>query len=192
MTPVNSRPPELALPVASLAALRRELAAAVGGDAAARALQSAGGAAGDAFSRALVHGLGSSPAAADPESAAREMIAALDQATFWRRFGELFVSRGWGHLTMAQLHPGVGALDSTDWVEADAGASRPSCFFTTGLLANLLGRVADDDVAVLEVECRSRGDARCRFLFGSPVALEDVYRQMSAGQELADSLDALV
>jgi predicted hydrocarbon binding protein len=192
MTPVNSRPQELALPVASLAALRRELAAAVGGDAAARALQSAGNAAGEAFYRALVHGFGA--AAADPEGAAHDRLAAIDQIAFWRRFGELFASRGWGHLTMSQVHSGVGALDAGDWVEADpeAGANRPSCFFTTGLLANLLGRIAGEDVAVLEAECRSHGDARCRFLFGSPVALEEVFRQLSAGQALEASLGALV
>src|SRR5690606_32729157 len=118
MTPVNSRPPELALPVASLAALRRELAAAAGGDAAARALQSAGNAAGEAFFRALAHGL-AVPGDEDAEAAARNALAALDQATFWRRFSELFANRGWGHLGMVPVHPGVGALDSTDWVEVD-------------------------------------------------------------------------
>lgn len=194
MTRVNSRPQELALPVASLAALRRELAAAVGGDAAARALQSAGDAAGEAFSRALVHGFGTTAGAPDPETAAHERLAAIDQHAFWRRFGELFASRGWGHLTMSQVHPGVGALDAGDWVEADpdAGANRPSCFFTTGLLANVLGRVAGEDVSVLEAECRSQGGARCRFLFGSPVALEEVFRQLSAGHELEASLGSLV
>jgi hypothetical protein len=193
MTPVNSRPSELALPVASLAAIRRELAIAVGGDTAARALQSAGNAAGAAFFRALAHGFGSGSPAEDPEETARQQLAAVDQAAFWRRFGELFGSRGWGHLAMLAVHPGVSALDATDWVEADpdAGATRPSCFFTTGLLANVLGRVAGEDVAVLEVECRSRGDARCRFLFGGPAALDALFGQLAAGRELEDSLAAL-
>lgn len=193
MTPVNSRPSELALPVASLAAIRRELATAVGGDTAARALQSAGNAAGDAFFRALAHGFGTPADADDPERAAREQLAGVDQAAFWRRFGELFGSRGWGHLAMQPVHPGVGALDAGDWVEADpdAGAGRPSCFFTTGLLANLLGRVAGEDVAVLEVECRSRGDGRCRFLFGGAHALEELFEQLRAGRALDDSLATL-
>jgi predicted hydrocarbon binding protein len=194
MSPVNSRPPELALPVASLAALRRELAAAVGGDVAARALQSAGDAAGGAFYRALVHGIGSLGGAADAETAAHDRLAELDQSVFWRRFSELFASRGWGHLAMSPVHPGVGVLDATDWVEADpdSGATRPSCFFTTGLLASVLGRIAGEEIAVLEAECRSRGDARCRFLFGSTAALDEVYRQLGEGQPLADSLAALV
>ncbi len=49
MMQTNARPQELALPVASLAALRRALAEAVGDDAAAVAFQQAGVAAGDAF-----------------------------------------------------------------------------------------------------------------------------------------------
>lgn len=194
MSPVNSRPPELALPVASLAAIRRELADSVGGDTAARALQSAGNAAGDAFYRALVHGFGSIAAAPDAETAAHDRLTELDQSVFWRRFAELFASRGWGHLTMSPVHPGIGALDTSDWVEADpeAAASRPSCFFTTGLLASVLGRIAGDDIAVLEAECRSHGDAHCRFLFGSAAALDEVYRQLSAGQPLDGSLATLV
>jgi hypothetical protein len=51
------------------------------------------------------------------------------------------------------------------------------------VLANLLGQVADADVAVLEVECRSRGDAHCRFLYGSPDALDAVYSRVAAGEE---------
>jgi predicted hydrocarbon binding protein len=194
MSPVNSRPPELALPVVALAAIRRELALSVGGDAAARALQTAGDAAGDAFYRALVHGFGSLGGETDPETAAHDRLAELDQTVFWRRFAELFSTRGWGHITMAPIHPGVAALDAADWVEADpeAGATRPSCFFTTGLLARVLGHVAGDQVAVLEAECRSCGDARCRFLFGSADALDEVFRQLSEGQPLDASLAALV
>jgi predicted hydrocarbon binding protein len=193
MTPVHSRPAELALPVASLAALRRELAATAGGDAAAKALQSAGNAAGDSFFRSLAHGAAAS-VSDDAATAARESLARLDQVTFWRRFVELFASRGWGHLAMTPMHPGVGALDAADWVEADpdAGGARPACFFTTGLLANLLGRVAGEDVAVLEVECRSRGDERCRFLFGGPIALDELFQHIRSGRGVDESLEQLV
>ena len=194
MTPVNSRPSELALPVAALAAIRKELAAAVGGDTAARALRSAGNAAGDAFFRSLAHGFGNTAGTDDPERAAREQLSAVDQAAFWRRFGELFAQRGWGHLSLSPVHPGVAALDAADWVEADpeAAASRPGCFFTTGLLASVLGHVAGDDVAVLEVECRSHGDARCRFVFGAPATLDSLFRALQDGRGLEDSLAAMV
>jgi hypothetical protein len=182
----SNRPAELALPVASLTALRRTLAASVGADDAARALQSAGVAAGDALFRVLAQGPG--PSTGEPLSPAD-----WTEGAFWRRFTELFERRGWGRLTNRVMHPGVSALDSTDWVEVDpdAGARRPSCHFTSGMIANLLGRVSGEDVAVLEVECRSRGDERCRFLYGSPAALEIVYDAIREGQATEASLAAL-
>jgi predicted hydrocarbon binding protein len=165
--PRQGKPPELAIPVASLAALRRALTDDVGGDAAARALASAGHAAGDAlFSQLNPNG-----------------DEGVGETAFWRRLSQLFTSRGWGTLSHHPAHAGVGELSASDWVEADpdAQSKRPSCFFTTGMLANLLGNAANSPVAVLEVECRSRGDARCRFLFGSNEALQAVYNQVSSG-----------
>jgi predicted hydrocarbon binding protein len=78
-------------------------------------------------------------------------------------------------------------------VEADpeSGATRPSCFFTSGLLANLLGRAAGAQVSVLEVQCRSRGDHECRFLFGSDEALYAVYESLRSGQDVERSLAQL-
>jgi predicted hydrocarbon binding protein len=173
----GTRAPELAIPVASLSALRQTLTTEAGADAAAAALRAAGHAAGDAWSPQLNSG------EADD----------ISETTFWRRFNHLFTSRGWGTLSHAAVHPGVGALDAADWVEAqpDSGEPRPSCFFTTGLLANLLGNVAGSDVAVLEVECRSAGDARCRFLFGSAEALNALYARVSTGDAVDTALSEL-
>lgn len=178
MNRISHRPQELALPIASLAALRAALGEAVGEDAAAEALRAAGYAAGDALYTAL---------------AAGNLEADLPAERFWNRLAQLFAGRGWGTLRHEAVHPGVGALNAMDWVEADAlaGARRPSCFLTTGMLANLLGRVAGEEIAVLEVECRSRGDARCRFLFGGPSALDTVYDHVAAGESADASLAAL-
>jgi predicted hydrocarbon binding protein len=172
----GTRAPELALPVASLSALRRSLTNEVGGDAAAHALRAAGHAAGDA----LFHQLGTED-------------GAVSEATFWRRFSQLFSSRGWGTLTHSPLHPGVAALDAADWVESDPDARepRPSCFFTTGIIANLLGNAAGSDVAVMEVECRSMGHERCRFLFGSADALNAVYTRVARGSAVDSVLSEL-
>lgn len=191
MGPTNSRPAELALPVASLAALRRALVEAVGSDGAARALRVAGHAAGDAFFHALSRQPASS--AASSEAAVAASPRELGEAAFWARLSELLSSRGWGTLSHEPVHPGVGELQSGDWVEADASirALRPACFFSTGMLANLLGQVSGDEVAVMEVECRSRGDARCRFLFGGPAALDELFRRIQSGEELASSLATL-
>ena len=40
----------------------------------------------------------------------------------------------------------------------------------------------------MEVECRSRGDARCRFLAGSPETLSMLYERMAQGASYADAL----
>jgi predicted hydrocarbon binding protein len=167
---------ELTLPVRALAALRRALVAEMGEEATARMLRSAGAAAGDAL-----HGMLSQHP--DPR----------DEQTFWRELSDFFQNRGWGRLSQEQPHPGVAALDSPDWVEADPEGveARPSCFFTTGMLANLLAREAGDSVAVLEVECRSRGDLRCRFLFGAAETLDALYQAVAAGAGVEQALTDL-
>ncbi len=192
MGPTNSRPAELALPVASLDALRRALATAVGADSAAHALQAAGHAAGDAFFRALSRQPGPSSPSASAE-VGPEAIRRLGEVAFWRRFAHLFASRGWGTLVHEPIHAGIGALQAPDWVESDpdVSATRPGCYFSTGLLANLLGQIAGQEVAVMEVECRSQGDPRCRFLFGGPPALESLFERIEAGQDVASSLAAM-
>lgn len=191
MGPTNSRPAELALPVASLAALRRALAEAVGADGAAQVLRVAGHAAGDAFFQALSRHPGSGQSTG--ESGAGRSPRELGETAFWARLSELFASRGWGTLAPEAVHPGVGELRSGDWVEAgpSTGAVRPACFFSTGLLANLLGQVAGQEVAVMEVECRSQGDAQCRFLFGGPAALDELFRRIESGEDLDRSIAAL-
>ncbi|MFN8580785.1 MAG: 4-vinyl reductase [Gemmatimonadaceae bacterium] len=77
----------------------------------------------------------------------------------------------------------MATLDSTDWGEADPDAQleHPGCHLTTGMFADLFGRVAGATVAVLEVECRSSGAPRCRFLVANPELLEQVYEGMSNG-----------
>lgn len=180
MSETMSRPPAH-LPDATL---RRSLEATVGADAAARALNLAGHEAGDAI---FAHLQDTQPPGDAPA------ITELDMADFWRRLAALFAERGWGALDFEDLHAGIGALESADWAEADPDtpALRPSCHFTVGMIANLLGRVAGDEVGVIESECRSRGDLRCRFLFGGRHALEKVYAGIRAGTATDDLVTSL-
>lgn len=179
-----ARPDDLALPVNSLAALRNALETQVGPDVAAHALRHSGHAAGDALISRLAQN-------SDPDANSHE-LRGITGDTFWRRLSQLFATRGWGTLTHETPHVGIGSLESTNWVEAvPDSAARPSCYFTTGMLANLLGHAAGGDVAVLEAECRSRGDERCRFLFGSPEALEALYTRLRAGEDLQVSITTL-
>lgn len=117
----------------------------------------------------------------------------LPPEEFWSAFGRFWESLGWGTVRHVQLHPGIAALDCEGWVEADsAGATgQPVCHVTTGVLADLLGRLAGSGVAVMEVECRSAGDQRCRFLFGGEAALGEVYRGMTEGLPYPDALSRL-
>jgi predicted hydrocarbon binding protein len=103
---------------------------------------------------------------------------------------QFFSEQGWGALTATRLGPAVLALDSAEWAEAsdESRGEFPSCHLTCGLLADFLGRLSDGLVAVMEVECRSRGDARCRFLAGAPETLSALYDRMAQGSGYADAL----
>ena len=86
-------------------------------------------------------------------------------------------------MQVTPLTSAVIAVDSTDWWEAEtaAGATYPSCHLSAGLLAEFLSRVSETSLGVMEVECRSRGDGRCRFLAGAPETLQIVYERMAEG-----------
>ena len=112
-------------------------------------------------------------------------IEDLDVEAFQHRASEYFSDHGWGTLHVGSLDDVVATLDSPDWGECDTnlGAQQPSCHLTTGMFADLFGRLAGAPVAVLEVECRSAGHERCRFLVGSPDVMDAVYEEMGRGTE---------
>ena len=114
----------------------------------------------------------------------------IDAAQLSELLTQFFESLGWGSLTVSPLAGAALAVDSPDWVEAepDAGAETPMCFFSAGMLADFLGRLADEGVAAMEVECRSRRDARCRFLLALPDTLQRVYEQMMQGRTYEEGL----
>lgn len=123
--------------------------------------------------------------------AAAHNPADLDANMLGAALADFFTSGGWGSVSVTPVGTGAFALDSTDWSEAEPGtAQSPMCFFSAGMLADFLGRLSEETVAVLEVECRSRGDARCRFLSATPEVLERVYNEMTAGRSYADALGA--
>ncbi len=172
---------DIRIPADSILALRRTLVAQVGAETAARALQEAGYAAGDALYRRLV----------GPGDGAEDALAATPTETFWDRLAALFRELGWGSVAAEDVHPGVGALVARDWFEADPSAGRTSCYFTTGVLANLLGRIAEHDVAVLEVDCDG-ADERCRkFLFGGGPALDALYGAIREGETVETAIAGL-
>ena len=145
------------------------------GPAAAGYLQEAGYAGGEAVFEAFrgwLHerGYGS------PDSLGIEEFAALAS--------EYFHDLGWGSIHLGALRDAVATLDSTDWAEVDplGGLDQPGCHLSTGMFADFFGRIASTPLAVMEVECRSAGDARCRFLLGSAEVMERLYESMAGGK----------
>ena len=103
---------------------------------------------------------------------------------FAARASEYFHDLGWGSLRLGALRDTVATLDSTDWGEVDpaGGLEQPACHLSTGMFADFFGRIAATPLAVMEVECRSAGDVRCRFLLGSAEIMERLYESMAEGK----------
>jgi hypothetical protein len=60
------------------------------------------------------------------------------------------------------------------------------------MFADFFGRVADAPLAVMEVECRSSGSDRCRFLLGSTEVMTQVYDEMSRGADYTSAVSSAV
>lgn len=184
MAPVDLAASQLvAFPRLSLAALRTALLRDFGGNFAAY-LQEAGYAGGAPVFEAFREWLAAQGAPA-PE--------ALDIESFQARAAAFFVEAGWGSLTISALDGVAAAIDSTNWAEADPASAMPypACYYSMGLLSDFFGRTADAPLAVLEVECRSNGHERCRFLVGSAEVMGKVYERVAEGTPYADAVREL-
>src|SRR5919202_577533 len=170
----------LALPRAALTTLRLALLRDAGPSAAAY-LQEAGYAGGEQLFESFRRWLRAS-GSGEPEE--------LELEQFEERASEFFREAGWGTLHIGSLYDAVATLDSADWGEADPASAldHPGCHLTTGMLADFFGRIADHTLAVLEVECRSTGAARCRFLIGNAEVMEHVYDEMGRGVAYEDAV----
>jgi predicted hydrocarbon binding protein len=173
----------VALTRGSLAALRAALVRDAG-LAAASYLQEAGYAGGEQLFASFASWLDAQGLGA-PEN--------LDVQTFEQRATEYFRDAGWGSLTIGTLRDAVATLDTADWAEADPSANldHPGCYLTTGMFADFFGRIADHPLAVLEVECRSAGAPRCRFLIGNAEVMGHVYDEMGAGTSYETAVEAV-
>lgn len=174
--------PALMIAAGSLHRLRRQLDAAGGGMTAA-ILQEAGHATGKAMHEHWRNRIA--------ERTGLDDAGNLDVRWFGPLLDELFVDRGWGSVAVTLVGERALLLESGDWAEADpSSATAPSCHFSCGCLAAFLGAQAGTPVGVLEVECRSRGDAACRFLAAGPASLIDVQDLVAAGGSWRDAYSA--
>lgn len=173
------------LPVAFLPAVRRALAQGRSHVEAATLLRQVGYDSGAGFLAALEERVAWQRPGAT--------LGTLPDGEFWPEFAAFWEDAGWGTVRHVQLHPGVGALECEGWVEAVAAreADDGYCHITTGIFADVLGRLAGGDVAVMEVECEAAGGDRCRFLFGGPAALGAVYEGVAQGLATDDAVARL-
>jgi len=173
----------VALSRSSLAALRSALIRDAGPSAAAY-LQEAGYAGGETVFQSFRSWV-AARTEVEPEELGVEQFE--EMAT------EYFRDAGWGSLKVGSLNDAVATLDSSDWGEADpnSGLDHPACHLTTGMFADFFGRIADTPLAVLEVECRSMGSHRCRFLVGSAEVMEHVYDEIGRGVGYSEAVEAV-
>jgi predicted hydrocarbon binding protein len=150
----------------------------------AQALQEAGYASGEATFAAFAAWL--------PQVAGVEHPGDLAAPRLAEVLSQFFTLLGWGAIRMTPAGEAAVAVDADQWAEAapEARLQYPSCFFTSGMLADFMGRMANASLAVMEVECRSRGDARCRWLVGAPGTLTAIYDHMMQGADYLAVLGA--
>lgn len=163
----------------SLLALRAALFRDVGPNAAS-ILQEAGFAGGQALYATFGNWL-ATRGYSSPDSLPASEFASLATA--------FFHEAGWGSIQLGSLDA-VATLDSEDWAEGDPAfpLEFPGCYYTSGVMADFFGRLAATPMAVMEVECRSMGNERCRFLVGSGETLQRVYEEMAQGASYADAV----
>ena len=168
---------DIPLSASSLVALSPRALHALRDRVGAQALQEAGYAAGEATFRAFAAWL--------PQAAGVDHPAELAAPRLAEVLSQFFVTLGWGAVQVTSLGEAAVAVDAPAWAEAapEAQLQYPSCFFTAGLLADFMGRLAEASLAVMEVECRSKGDARCRWLVGAPETLSSLYEHMTQGAD---------
>ncbi len=167
----------------SLIALRNGLFRDVGPNAAAL-LQEAGYAGGPALFDAFTRWLSARGLSA-PES--------LPATEFASRASEFFRDTGWGSIALGSMES-VATVDSADWAESDPAypLEFPGCYYTAGVMADFFGRLAGVPLAAMEVECRSMGAERCRFLVGGPETMQRVYDAMADGTTYDQAVAASV
>ena len=167
------------IPAASLHVLRHALEAA--GQDAASVMQQAGFAAGPAMVTAFGTWLKDERGVDD--------VAQLDRAHLDEALSAFFGDTGWGTVRVEALGGGFLALDSADWAEAIPNSTEwPSCLVSTGLLPAFLGALGGHSLGAMELECRSRGDARCRFVVGAPDNLGTLYERLALGMRIEDAV----
>jgi predicted hydrocarbon binding protein len=170
---------------ASIRTLRAALGQDLGEDVGATRVQEMGFAAGAEVYQSFCAWLPSHADLRDPADLSADALPEVLSAFF----GAL----GWGTVSTERVGERGLVVASPDWAESAPGTSGegPACVFSTGLLASFFTSLAHGSaLAAMEIECRAQGDARCRFLIGSPATLAAVYDAASRGADYRTALGA--
>ena len=127
------------------------------------------------------------------DRAGLEDAAHLDARWFGPLLQEFLAADGWGDVVTSDLAGTAVLLESRNAAEADPdSATAPGCHFTAGMLAALLGDIAGESLAFLEVSCRSAGDDACAFLVSSAEVIAAASDLLAAGGSWREAVDPLV
>lgn len=113
----------------------------------------------------------------------------LDPAEFWGAASDFFSDRGWGSVAFRDLHPAVGLLELSGWVEGESGGGPRGCHLSVGLFSALLERLAGGGVAVMEIPAARPDETRLLFARGD--VLGRVYESIRSGAPIEDAVSAL-
>ena len=102
---------------------------------------------------------------------------------FERHVTAFFSELGMGAIRIGTLDDAAVTIDSSNWAESEPGSGMqfPGCYLSAGLMTDFFSRVGGAPVSALEVECRSAGADRCRFLIGSAETIQQVYDGIAQG-----------
>ncbi|MFQ5702612.1 MAG: V4R domain-containing protein [Gemmatimonadales bacterium] len=183
MTPIELNGAMLGVGRAFLHTLRRSLDRDLGVKSAV-CLQEAGYAAGAQIYQSFCAWLPGYTGIDDPSD--------LDSNALGEVLSAYFEAIGWGRLTVERAGKSGIAITSSNWAESDPGAHAdlPSCYVASGMFADFMGRLAGTPVAVMEVECRTRNESRCKFLLGAPETMESVYEALTNGDDYESALSS--
>ncbi len=147
-------------------------------------LQDAGFATGEALATNWRHRVADRTGLDDP--------GRLDARWFGPLLDEFCVTLGWGSISLTPLGERALLLESREWAESEPGTTdHTTCHFSCGCFAAFLTAQAGSAIAVLEVECRSAGHERCRFLLGNADVMRFVYDEMEKGRSYTDAVSAV-
>ena len=170
---------------AAIRTLRTSLIRDLGEDVGATRMQEMGFAAGGEIYQSFCAWLPSHTDVRDPADLSADALPEVLSA--------FFAALGWGTLAIERVGERGLSIISPNWAESEPGitSAGPACVFSTGLLASFFTALARGGaLAAMEIECRTQGDDRCRFLVGSPTTLAAVYDAASRGADYRTVLGA--